>query len=135
MESSKPTFSDKVYFYGCLCGIDEDHDQAGHYWRNTDLRMPDRDTTPTVFGRYPDGTLCPEGPQYQGVAKLTQKDGWTAIGFWDRTGDDRGNSNSNFIVEGTYTFDEMVKLAQEAYPLIWKRIRNVTEWKAPEAKQ
>lgn len=130
-ESSKPTFADKVYFFGCLEGIDEHHTQAGHYWRTADLRQPSV-IPATPWNRYPDGTLCPEGPQHQGVAKLTQKDGWTAIGFWDRTGDDRGNSNSNFIVEGTYNFDEMVKLAQEAYPLIWKRIKNVTEWKAPD---
>jgi hypothetical protein len=123
MESSKPA----VYFFGCLEGIDDDHTEAGHYWRNQDLRQPNG--TPTVFGRYPDGTLCPDGPQHQGVAKLTQKDGWTAIGFWDRTGDERGNSNSNFIVRGTYTYDEMVKLAQEAYPLIWKRCGKVTEFK------
>jgi hypothetical protein len=122
-ESSKPV----VYFFGCLEGIDEDHTEAGHYWRTPDLHSMRRPETP--FGSKVDGSLCPEGPQYQGVAKLTQKDGWTAMGFWDRTGDSRGNSNSNFIVQGTYTFDEMVKLAQEAYPLIWKRIGRVTELK------
>jgi|SRR5271157_5915254 len=114
-----------VYFFGCLKGIDESHTEAGHYWRSSngtetrDLKQP--------FGRYPDGSLAPEGPQVQGAAVLHQKDGWTAIGFWDRTGDDRGNSNSNFIVQGTFSYDEMVAMAQEAYPLIWKRVgRSVT---------
>lgn len=116
-----------VYFYGCLKGIDENHTEAGHYWRQPDLTQPDN--LPTMFGRYPDGTLCPAGPQYQGKALLTHKDGWTAIGFWDRTGDSRGNSNSNFFVQGTYTFDEMVKLATAAYPLLWRRFGRVEELK------
>lgn len=57
---------------------------------------------------------------------MHQKKGWTAIGFWDRTGDNRGNSNSNFIVEGTYSFEDMCHLAEQAFPAIWKRIGNVT---------
>jgi len=116
-----------VYFYGCLEGIDDQHTEAGHYWREPDLVLSCMPMTP--FGRYPDGTLCPDGPQRQGLAKLHHKDGWTAIGFWDRTGDTRGNSNSNFIARGTHTFDEMVKLAAEAYPLLWKRFGKVTEAK------
>lgn len=108
-----------VYFYGCL-NHTPGHNEAGHYWRSSDGSEPPRTTNP--WGRYPDGTLCIEGGQVQGAAILHQKSGWTAIGFWDRTGDDRSNSNSNFIVEGTYTFDEMCKLAQEAYPELWKRV-------------
>jgi hypothetical protein len=122
MESSKPQFADVVYFYGCMQGV-EGHTEAGHYWRSSDGSEPPRTTNP--WGRYPDGTLCPEGGQAQGAAILHQKNGWTAIGFWDRTGDSRGNSNSNFLVNGTYTFDEMCKLAQEAYPALWKRIGSV----------
>lgn len=122
MESSKPTFSDKVYFYGCMQGVNG-HNEAGHYWRSSDGSEPPRVTNP--WGRYPDGTLCPENGQAQGAAVLHQKNGWTAISFWDRTGDSRGNSNSNFFVEGTYSFDEMCKLAQDAYPALWKRIGGV----------
>lgn len=107
-----------VYFYGCMKGV-AGHTEAGHYWRASDGSDGHKSGSP--FGRYPDGTLCPEGGQVQGAAILHQKDGWTAIGFWDRTGDDRGNSNSNFIVQGTYSFEEMCKLAQEAYPALWKR--------------
>ena len=118
MESSKPV----VYFYGCMMGVNGDT-QAGHGWKASDSSDGYRSGSP--FGRYPDGTLCPEGPQAQGAVILHQKEGWTAIGFWDRTGDDRGNSNSNFIVQGTYTFEEMCQLAQEAYPALWKRIGGV----------
>lgn len=121
----------KVYFYGCLRDVDG-RTEAGHHLYESDgpfyQHQASREVI-TPFGRFPDGTLCPEGPQYQGIAKLHQKDGWTAIGFWDCTGDSRGNSNSNFIVAGTYTFEEMCKLAAEQYPELWKRIGRVTEAK------
>jgi hypothetical protein len=122
MESSKPV----VYFYGCMQHATPTDNEAGHYWYAPDGEQ-DHPTTP--FGRYPDGTLCPDEKrgQVQGLVKLHQKDGWTAIGFWDRTGDSRGNSNSNFMVQGTYTFEEMCKLAAEAYPALWKRIGAVRQ--------
>lgn len=117
----------KVFFYGCFKGVIKDgfeYKEAGHYWRSPDGGTVD---VQSPFGHYPDGTLAPAGTQYQGIAKLHQKDGWTAIGFWDRTGDERGNSNSNFVVRGTYSFDEMCKLAQEQWPELWKRIGRVTQ--------
>lgn len=117
----------KIFFFGCTRAIDEKHKEAGHHMYEPGYRSTYRLTTP--WGRSPDGTLCPEGPQHQGIVKLTQKDGWTAIGFWDRSGDARGNSNSNFLIHGTYTFDEMCKLAAEQYPELWKRIGKVTEAK------
>jgi hypothetical protein len=115
----------KVFYYGCLRGVDN-RTEAGHGMYEPGYCSTRRFETP--FGHTPDGTLCPEGRQVQGLARLHQKDGWTAIGFWDRTGDSRGNSNSNFIVRGTYTFDEMCKLAQEQYPELWKRIGTVKEF-------
>jgi hypothetical protein len=113
----------KVFYYGCLRDVDE-RTEAGHYMYEPGYRSS---RVESPFGRCPDGTLCPEGQQVQGLALLHQKDGWTAIGFWDRTGDSRSNSNSNFLVRGTYTFDEMCKLAQDQYPELWKRIGTVTQ--------
>lgn len=117
--SSKPS----VYFFGCLQGIDEHHNEAGHYMYSSDGTDLNRLQNP--WGTHPDGTLCPEGGQVQGLALIHYKDGWTAMGFWDRTGDDRGNSNSNFLVKGSYTFEEMCELVKEAYPKLWKRIGGV----------
>jgi hypothetical protein len=116
-----------VYFYGCMANVDGEQ-EVGHYMYGPDGGTAYRMENP--WGRCPDGSLCPAGPQRQGVALLSQKDGWTAIGFWDRTGDTRGNSNSNFLVQGTYSFDEMVNLAREAYPKLWNRFRTVVQ--APE---
>lgn len=109
-----------VYFFGCMRGVDG-YTEAGHYWRASNGTR----AHPTVFEKYPDGTLCPEGGN-RGAAVLHQKEGWTAIGFWDCTGDSRSGSNSNFIVHGTYTFEEMCQLAAEAYPALWKRFGKVT---------
>lgn len=116
-----------VYFYGCLKGIDERHTEAGHYMEASDGSDAWRLVNP--FGSFPDGTLCPDERkgQPQGLAILHQKDDWTAIGFWDRTGDSRPGSNSNFLVQGTYTFEEMCAMAQEAYPALWKRIGAVRQ--------
>lgn len=69
-----------------------------------------------------DGKLAPQvGTQTQGHALLHQKDGWTCIAFWDRSGDTRQGSNSAFLMEGTHTFDEMLKLAYEHFPVIFRR--------------
>lgn len=62
-----------------------------------------------------------EKEEPQGVCALHYKDGWTAISFWDRTGDSRGNSNSTFFIEGTYDFEAMKKMATEQYPEIISR--------------
>lgn len=113
-----------VFFFGCFRGV-AGHHEAGHYWRLPDGR---RSNPYGPFGSCPDGTLCPKGNQYQGKAWLHHKDGWTAIGLWDRTGDARGNSNSNFIVEGTYTFDEMCELIALQWLELWERIGKVEEF-------
>lgn len=57
----------------------------------------------------------------QGVAALHHRDGWTALSFWDRTGDSRPNSNSTFVVEGILAFDEVVAVAREHFPQLFAR--------------
>lgn len=43
--------------------------------------------------------------QIEDLARIHHKDGWTAVGYWDRTGDDRYGSNSNFVADGTFTVE------------------------------
>jgi hypothetical protein len=107
----------KAFYYGCKKLTDGD--QVGHYLYEPGLRSS-FDTTP--WGHYPDGTLLGESRQVQGECVLTQKDGWTALSFWDRTGDTRGNSNSNFFFEGIYTFEQMVELSKQYFPEIMNRV-------------
>lgn len=60
--------------------------------------------------------------QPEGVVRLHHRDGWTAISFWDRTGDRRGSSNSTFIAEGMHDAPQMLTLFAESFPAIWARI-------------
>jgi len=103
-----------LYYHGCL-------GQPGHYlYRPPGISSSRRKLTP--FGWELDGGYAPKGRQVEGRARLVHDKGWTILAFWDRTGDTRGNSNSAFLIEGEHTFDEMVAMAQEHYPKVWKRI-------------
>lgn len=105
-------------------------DQPGHYWYVGRPSTIPRSGGPVglVIG----GDLCPrdgversaaESPP--GLARLTNlynhQDAWTIISFWDRSGDRRPGSNSNFVVAGSVTFDAAVTIAKAAFPDLWKR--------------
>ena len=120
----------KIYYFGCI-------ERAGHFlWEPPD-RSAHRDAT-TPWGSCPDGSLAPhENPrcefvknfygcrcsQAEGIAALHYKDGWTALSFWDRSVDTRGGCNSNFLAEGAFTFEEMVELAKQYFPIIMARFK------------
>ena len=118
----------RFYFYGA-------DGWAGHRWHAGARYLADRYPQLAMgcpWGRNPDGTLCryPVGLPYryerdigaeqvEGLARLHHKDGWTAVGYWDRSGPDtRYNVNSNFIAEGTWTFAQMMACAQHYFPQI-----------------
>jgi hypothetical protein len=65
----------------------------------------------------------PQSPhnQPEGVEILHHKRGWTALSFWDRTGDERITSNSNFFADEILTFDQIVEAAKAQFPTIWAR--------------
>lgn len=63
---------------------------------------------------------CLEQPQ--GHAKMTQKDGWTALAFWDRSFDLRGNCVSGFYVNAILTFEEMMPVIREEFAELFKQI-------------
>jgi hypothetical protein len=116
----------KVFYFGCMGG-------KGHRLYDADGEDMHRIVT-TPWGNQIDGELAPDGlvlrkvgegekMQPEGRALLHHKDGWTALGFWDRSGDSRFNSNSNFLVRGTYTFDEMLALAKAQFPGIFATIK------------
>jgi len=63
--------------------------------------------------------------QRQFEATLHSKNGWTAIAYWDRTVDDRFNSKSVFMVEGDYTFDEVVEIMCRKFPHVVYRTGTV----------
>lgn len=127
----------RFYFYGAV-------GYPGHRWHPAAHYLADG---PGMFhapkgcpwGRDPDGTLPPypvqrgrypnprevSFEQEQGVARLHHKGGWTAIGYWDRSGEDtRYGVNSNFIAEGTLTFEQMLTCACHYFPRIVNRVRS-----------
>jgi len=107
----------EVFYFGFL--------GSGHHLYDFHGEDAHREVT-TPWGYYIDGKLCPQVKdkyEPQGIALLHHKDGWTAIGFWDRSGDTRYGSNSNFLVLGEYTFDEMLALAKAQYPGVFKRMK------------
>jgi len=113
-----------AYYFGKIDG--------GHHLCHEDLdelNFEERKDNPTPWGANMDGTLAPKGAQIEGEALLHHKDGWTAIAFWDRSGDSRGNSNSAFFVQGTHTFDEMLAICKARFAPVFQRIRNRFEVK------
>lgn len=69
-----------------------------------------------------DGGLCPKSKGQNGVAAVHHRDDWSALSFWDRSGDSRPGSNSTFLVdEPNLTFQELFDKALEAFPTIWFR--------------
>lgn len=54
--------------------------------------------------------------QQEGDGSLWHKAGWTALAWWDRTGDRRPNSNTAIFARGTYTAEQMLALYRARFP-------------------
>lgn len=85
-----------------------------------------------AFGRGLDTYLCWNGPktdrdnyasrdETEGRAFRTCRGGWTAVAFWDRTGDKRGASNTAFVARGDLTFAQLIRAARHTWPQVWAR--------------
>jgi hypothetical protein len=123
---------EQAVYFGCARGV-WGHREAGHYAYSPSGRSGGRYGDPIGPWKHVDGTLAPmdgyrrEAPQ--GHAVLHHKDGWTALSFWDRSGDSRGNSNSNFFFDATLTFEEALAAARERFPDLFARFPfEVVEW-------
>lgn len=81
------------------------------------------------FARQLDGGYAPgsdelgNAPRYQPerLVRVTHEAGWTLYAFWDRSADERGNSNSVILIEGTWEFGDLEPIASRALPQIWAR--------------
>ncbi len=107
----------RVYFFGC-------RGRPGHYLQRADGYHEHWSKRPVPWtDNELDTYLAPKGrPQKQGPALVHHRNGWTALAFWDRTGDGRGNSNSAVIAEGTHDFGAMVTIMQEQLPWLAERL-------------
>lgn len=67
----------------------------------------------------------PPEPQTQGLARLSVlrqgAETATILAWWDRTGDQRGNSNSALIVDRECTLAEMLAEGARAFPAVMAR--------------
>lgn len=115
----------EAYFFGCW-------QQAGHYWRHPrNPCMPDSDIVKRVGLARIDGGFCPGSvagkpfdrsrPEVECEARLTHIEGWTILGWWDRSVDRRGACNSNIVVRGTYDYAAMLAVLHAQFPTVEAR--------------
>jgi hypothetical protein len=123
-----------VRYFGCARGIDQQRD-VGHGWYMPAagprcLTEPSQEARAVLDHLFPriDGSYAPRNPGRgrgteapQGECHVEHADGWTLISFWDRTGDERAASNSNFVVEGEHTLEQALELARQAMPALFER--------------
>lgn len=111
-----------VLYFGCAHGVwDRD---VGHFFYSEDGRRVGLSSPEALPWKKVDGALAPRvgrSEKPQGVAAIHHKDGWTALSFWDRTGDERGNSSSTFFIEGEAPFEVALGIARERFPRLFAR--------------
>ena len=49
------------------------------------------------------------------------KCGWTAVSFWDRSGDSRGNSSTTFLVRANIDGAVLLEMAKQQWPQVFNR--------------
>lgn len=113
----------KVLYFGC-------DGQPGHYLWNPGMSDAGFYSQGRGWPHVPweriDGVLAPQNVgQRHGASALHHLDGWTAWAFWDRTVDTRPGCNSIFFAEGTHDEAKMRELAQEHFPEIWARVKEI----------
>jgi hypothetical protein len=106
-----------IYFFGCYQNLGHYLYEAGrrYHVQNPGLPWTDNEL---------DGGLAPKNRDEQtlGRATLHHRAGWTAMAMWDRSLDQRFNSNAAFIARGEHGFGEMLRLAREGFPDVLARI-------------
>lgn len=103
----------QVWHFGCI-------GEAGHY-----LRKPDGSSgnvrTDQPWGFKIDTRLCPQPESGDGKTAEHHKDGWTAVAFWDYSGDSRPGSNSVFLVHAEATTEQVLEAARVQWPHLFAR--------------
>lgn len=106
----------KMFYFGC-------HGNPGHYLfddqlssvRNADEALP-------FATRILDTGLLNAKHSPIGQIQYSIINGWTIISMADCTGDSRPGSVSCFVAEGFHQVPDMILMAQERFPSLWKRI-------------
>lgn len=115
-------------------GVWPDPYTKGHYCRTPDGQLAKRAVTPWT-GHYGDpitdgvcmkimGATEQYGAHMQpeGVRFHQQKEGWTLVCWWDRSGDPRKGCVAGFALKGSYNADQAEAEARRLFPLVFSRI-------------
>lgn len=116
----------KSIYFGCMLGGKGHYffDEKNHSIKDHQIDMPwDLSVV--------DGKLTPQGVQIEGIVKHHQKDGWTAIAFWDRSGDQRYGSHSTFFFDKLMNVKEAILQAKLSFPFMFARIKFPLTEEAP----
>lgn len=117
-----------IFFYGCLVSTGHHlYDASCNKPNINPTPWPDRDLDPQaqiMFQRSPalDAWMGDEA-QTEGAAVLSYRNGWTRLGWPDRSVDDRRGSHANLLAKGQFTIDEMLAKGKIAFPWLFKRIK------------
>lgn len=85
--------------------------------------MRDGPTTGEIpWGYSLDGGLLKGRSHAEGEAVVEQRDGWTALSFWDRSVDSRPGSCSTFVFDAPLAPEEALAAAREAFPPVFERL-------------
>lgn len=108
----------EVFFHGCL-------GQPGHYihTKKTELDYPaipwrHKLDSGLLTDNYYGADTTPNG-----LTTFVTLDGWSALAFWDRSGDGRPGSNSVFFCHALVSPEELLGLAREQWPSVFDRPR------------
>lgn len=106
-----------VLYFGCI-------DRPGHYLWASAAGVPATlsrgDYRRDLLSRC-DGLLCPTD-RTEGVVLKHFIHEYTAISFWDQSGDSRPGSSSTFFLKGIHGYKYMLWAAREAFPTVFARI-------------
>lgn len=136
--------SERIFYFGCWSPREKGHFLYPPTGRSIWPRSvtPELPFTPEMLdgGRFLPFTEYRERSKRweskrepQSVFRLTHESGWTLIGSWDRSADERGASNATFLAEGTHDRETMIGLARKHFAAIVDRIENAAPitWETP----
>lgn len=119
----------RMAYFGCFAGSPRGHEMIVDPMVSFKEGRDFLNNNP--WGLAVDGGLAPTNTRLPGLCLLWQKDGWTAMSFWDNTGDPRAGSVSVFLAQGTFDFDEMCMLSETRFREIRKHMRFSLSLHAP----
>ncbi len=101
----------KLLYFGCW-------DCVGHYLVDQNGKHVKPTILKEIDGKYPNKSIREDEQD----STITHEQGWTILAMWDRSIDKRYGSNAAFLIEGTFTKDQMWEMAHTTYPKITQRL-------------